>query len=168
MGAMEHDRHTAVETDAVLFLDFDGVLHPCGCTADQLFCRVDILQDWLRRRPGIDVVISSTWRTQRTVGELASFFASDLQPRVIGVTPGFMRDNWEQFGGEPPPTRHARHAEVKAWLRRSEAPWRRWAALDDQPWLYRPFTRELVVCDHRVGLTHDELRKLDEVLGFTS
>ena len=52
-----------------------------------------------------------------------------------------------------------------AWLRQSAKPWRRWAALDDQPSLYRPFTRELVVCDHHVGLTHAELKALDAVLG---
>ena len=167
MRATGDARLSSIETDAVLFLDFDGVLHPNGCSADQLLCRLGLLQDWLRRRPGVDVVISSTWRTQRTVGELASFFACDLQPRVIGVTSRLMHDHCEQFDGEPPPARHARHAEVMAWLRKSQEPWRRWAALDDQPWLYRPFVRELVVCDHRVGLTHDELRKLDEVLGFT-
>lgn len=158
-------RLSAVETDAVLFLDFDGVLHPYGCAADQFFCRLGLLQDWLRHRPGVDVVISSTWREARSVGELASIFACDLRPRVISVTPRFMHESWDQFGGEPPPPRHPRHAEVMAWLRQSAKPWRRWAALDDQSWLYRPFARELIVCDHHVGLTDAELKALDAVLG---
>lgn len=150
--------------DAVVFVDFDGVLHPYGCAEDAYFCRLEIFEGWLRRRPGVDVVISSTWRETRSVSELTAFFADDLKQRVIGVTPLFIQDSWEQFDGEPPPPRFARHIEVLRWLVQSSTPWRRWAALDDQSLLYKPFTRELVICDGRVGLTQLELDKLDDVL----
>ena len=151
---------------SVLFLDFDGVLHPFGCWVDRHFCRLPLLEVWLRRRPAVDVVITSTWRVQHTFEELRSKFAQDLQLRVVGVTPQFMRDAWEQYDGEPPPPGHERHAEVLRWLALSEGPRRRWAALDDQPGLYKPLTEQLVLCDGKVGLTEFELDKLDRVLGF--
>lgn len=50
----------------VLFLDFDGVTHPEVCTAEQLFCCLPLIEEVLRRRPGVDIVISSSWRANTT------------------------------------------------------------------------------------------------------
>lgn len=147
-----------------LFTDFDGVLHPEGCSVDLLFNRLDLLQDWLRARIGVEVVISSSWRTAHPIDELRSFFAEDLQERIVGVTPEYMKIDWSQFDGEAPPPRHARHAEILHWLKSRSDPWRPWAALDDQPWLFKPFTRQLVVCDRTTGLTTVQLEALDHLL----
>lgn len=81
--------------DAVVFVDFDGVLHPYGCPEAVHFCRLELFEGWLRRRPQVDVVISSTWRETRSVAEWTLFFADDLKQRVIGVTPLFMQQSWE-------------------------------------------------------------------------
>lgn len=153
----------AVE-QGLLFIDFDGCVHPYGCSIDKYFCHLTLLEDWLRRRPGVDVVISSSWREVHPLDEMRSFFSEDLQGRIIGATPILKRDAWEQYGGEPPPTRFERELEVMRWLHDSGKSWRPWVALDDQAWLFRPFSKHLVLCDGRVGLTQRELDQVDLVL----
>jgi len=149
----------------LLFIDFDGCMHPYGCSIDKYFCRLALLEDWLRRRPGVDVVISSSWREVHPLDEMQSFFSNDLQKRIVGATPVIWRDSWAQYDGEPPPVRFEREAEVTRWLHGNGAPWRPWAALDDQAWLYKPLNKRLVLCDGKVGLTQRELDQVDLVLG---
>lgn len=149
----------------LLFLDFDGVMHPYGCSIDLYFCHIDLLEPWLRQRSRLDVVISSSWRDGHPFDEIQSYFSADLQQRIIGTTPILARESWEQHDGELPPMRFEREAEIRRWLARSEEPWRPWAALDDQAWLFKPFCPHLVVCDGRVGLTQRELDQADAVLG---
>lgn len=48
----------------ILFLDFDGVLHPEHCHESKHFCCLPVLEDALRQAPEWQVVISSTWRLQ--------------------------------------------------------------------------------------------------------
>ena len=122
---------------SVLFLDSDGVCHPFRCPVDQLFCHLEMLEDWLRRRPGVDVVISSSWREVHPFDEMQSFFSEDVQSRVIGVTPQYARDGWAQVDIERPAPTHVRHIEVLRWLVWSPEPGHPWAALDDEVELYR-------------------------------
>jgi hypothetical protein len=61
----------------ILFLDVDGVLHPEGPSREPKFCRLPLLEEWLRGRPGVEVVISSSWREVHPFEELVSFFAED-------------------------------------------------------------------------------------------
>jgi len=148
----------------ILFLDFDGVMHPFGCTIALYFCRLELLEAWLRQRPGLDVVISCSWREAHPLDEMRSYFSEDLQPRVIGATPVVKRDEWAQYGGEPPPLRFEREMEVLSWLRESGEPWRPWVAVDDQAWLFKPFCERLVVVDGSVGLTERDLDAVDQAI----
>ena len=150
----------------ILFLDFDGVLHPDRSPVDKLFCRLGLLQEWLRRRPGVDVVISSSWREAHPLDELRSFFDDDMQSRIVGVTPNLKVGDWAQVDGEFPPTRFGRQLEVLQWLRTSSEPWRPWAALDDQAWMFRPLEPRLVVCDPAIGLASENLAAVDRILGI--
>ncbi len=147
----------------LLALDFDGVMHPDGASVDRYFCHLPLLEDWLRRRPGIDVVISSSWREKHPLDEMVSYFSEDLRPRIVGATPVIKRDSWAQYDGEPPPVRFEREAEVLRWLHSSGSAWMPWAALDDQAWRFKPFNPRLVVCDGKVGLTGRELARLDAI-----
>ena len=146
----------------LLFLDFDGCMHPARCTVDRYFCHLARLEHWLRHQLGVDIVISSSWRETHPLDETRSYFSRDLQQRIVGATPVIRRDSWAQYDGEPPPVRFEREAEVTRWLHESGAPWRPWMALDDQAWLYEPRDPRLVLCDGKVGLTQ---RELDQVVG---
>ncbi len=149
----------------LLFLDFDGVCHPERSDVDQFFRRSElVLEPWLRQRPDVEVVISSSWRETYSMTEMREFFSDDLKSRFISSTPVFRRDEWAQRDGEPVPEGHEREAEIRRWLHQSAAPSRPWVALDDQPWRFKSSCKTLVVCDGRVGLTERELELVDEVL----
>ena len=151
----------------LLFLDFDGVCHRLGAPVDELFRRSEaLLEPWLRERPGVDVVVSSSWRESKEypLEAMRGFFGSDLRARLVGTTPVIRHDEWAQFDGELGPTRFERELEVRRWLAGSGQPWRPWAALDDVAALYRPDCKNLVVCDGRQGMTANDLVTVDAIL----
>ena len=153
----------------ILALDFDGVLHPVTTTTEPKFCRLDLLERWLRERPTVDVVISSSWREVHSLDFMQSFFADDLQPRVIGATPlahRLLGPSWFGSDAERAVAIGERQYEIEQWNAESDAPARPWAALDDDPSLFRPDCQTLVLCASEVGLTEAELEQLDAKFGF--
>lgn len=142
-----------------LFLDFDGVLHRYGCKPADLFSRLPLLEGWLLQHQDVNVVISSTWRLSKPLEELKGVFSPAIQPRIIGATP---KVDWSS------PERFPREAEVNMWLRASEEPWQPWVALDDQPWLFRPFNERVVLCDPDAALTEVELVRLSALVAACS
>ena len=83
----------------ILFLDFDGVTHPDPCDAGQHFTRLPLIEEVLRPYPACKIVISSSWRAVHPLDEMRTFFADDMRPRVIGVTPEYGgpggNDRWD-------------------------------------------------------------------------
>lgn len=150
----------------LLFLDFDGCMHPFGCAIDRYFCHLELLEAWLRRRPCVVVVISSSWRENHPLDEMQSYFSDDIQNRLIGTTPVFVRDTWAQFDIERQPHTHTRYIEILRWLAQNSAQGKRWAAVDDQAHLFTPDCDSLVLVDGRVGLTTYDLARADNVLGI--
>jgi len=76
------DQYLSMYCDSfILFLDFDGVTHPDGCRADDLFCQLPLIEGVLQRRPGVQVVISSSWRETRSLDVLRRYFRQDLRER---------------------------------------------------------------------------------------
>lgn len=142
----------------VLFLDFDGVMHPDRCEVDQLFCKLELLEVWLRNRPSVQVVVSSSWRVVHPIDEIRSYFSDDLQSRVLGVTP--------VFNQRPTPI-DERHHEILHWLRARPGEVYRWAILDDQCDRFPPGHPRLVVTDGLIGLTAADLLRVDHILDLT-
>lgn len=135
----------------VLFLDFDGVLHPAVCyDRSRLFCRRPLLESVLRKCPSVEVVISSTWRFDRTLADLRELFASDIQDRIVGMT-----GRWQEIQDEASSATYVRQAEVEHWMRASSRASKSWLALDDQPYLFRPFCENLIRTDPDVGLSEE-------------
>jgi hypothetical protein len=148
-----------------LFLDFDCTTHPLGCTPDRYFCRLKPLEAWLRVRPGVAVVISSSWRESHPLDEMHSYFSTDVQARVVGPTPVLKRDPWAQWDGEMSPPRFDREVEVLRWLHDNATVRSSWVTLEDHVSLYRPCNNHLVVCDGRIGLIQRDLDRVDAALG---
>ncbi|WP_110253399.1 HAD domain-containing protein [Undibacterium pigrum] len=144
----------------ILFLDFDGVLHPEPCHNEvQLFSCLPRLEAILRDYPAVQIVISSTWREGRSISEIRSYFSDDISARIIGVTPAWndIPDITEVIG-------YKRHAEIEGWLRYSGEPWQDWVAIDDKAYLFKPFLQNLVKTNPAKGL--DECAELDLRLRF--
>ena len=132
-----------------LFLDFDGVLHPEFCHESQHFCCLPQFESAVRHFPETNIVISSTWRHQRSLEQMREFFSADVANRVVGVTPAF-----NTLDSVPDALLgYEREAECEAWLRAQQRSHLPWLALDDRPWLFRPFSRSLFRVDGQTGLT---------------
>ena len=88
---------------SLLFLDFDGTLHPEPCYRDGSLCRRPLFEAVIREAPDVEIVITSTWRDTRDLATLRGFFSNDIAARVIGVTP-----SWQDL----PETRRRDQADV--------------------------------------------------------
>ena len=146
----------------ILFLDFDGVLHPEPCYRDEeLFCRRDLFESVVRDFPQLEIVISSTWRANRDLETLQGFFSPDVARCIVGVTPSF-RDLQELVGviGW-----YLRHVEIEGWLRQQQRAHEPWIALDDRAYWFKPFIPNLVQCDGNTGLDEQVAETLRQKLG---
>lgn len=139
-------RHTSAIQ--ILFVDFDGVLHPELCHESKHFMHRDTFEDVVRAFPQISLVISSTWRLKRPLHMLKELFSEDVAARVIGATPLYaeLEDVPETLEG------YQREAECRFWLRQHECTAQEWLALDDRSWNFRPFNRNVFLVDGDVGL----------------
>jgi hypothetical protein len=131
----------------ILFLDFDGVLHPDPCFDEaQLFERGPHLAESLAPFPEVAIVLSTSWRTQRTFDELAAALPAGLRERVLDVTPPFT------LAGTPATlVPYRRQAECMQWLRTHGHAKTPWLALDDRASLFEPYCEQLVLCESTVG-----------------
>ena len=135
----------------ILFLDFDGVLHPAGAGSVK-FSQLGLLADFLREpeQADIRIVVSSTWRQIHSLNRLRGLFPADLQARIVGCTP--VLDEYD--------TDFERGEEIEAWL--EERPrGAAWVALDDDaggfPARLKP---HVVFTDGHMGLTTEDVASL--------
>lgn len=143
----------------ILFLDFDGVLHPrpvIGRSSDSgLFSCLELLEDVLRQLPHVEVVISSAWRTTHTLDHMRHYFSKDLRDRVIGMTPEPPLENVPEHLSD-----YTRHAECVAWLAQHRPAGEPWLAIDDMAEDFAPRCRQLLLIDGWVGLDAESAARL--------
>lgn len=132
----------------ILFLDFDGVLHPEHdgepTPAEQVFCHLPRFESVMRDFPNIEIVISSMWRYEFTLDQLRARFSPDIAARIIGVTP-----KTERIDGKYLPAR--REGEILDWLATTSCESTPWIALDDADWQFQRHRDRLVVCSWYIG-----------------
>lgn len=130
--------------DHVLFLDFDGVLHPEGCGPDMEFCFMPQFGQVMQHvdpSGEVPIVISSMWRFNEPLDKLREFFPDRLRHQIVGVTPEIHRP-LESIGTawDRDSTLHAKPAgwergqrqrEIEAWMQ-TYSPAGKWLALDDR------------------------------------
>ncbi|HYD75223.1 HAD domain-containing protein [Ramlibacter sp.] len=133
----------------VLYLDFDGVLHPATCEPDQRFSRAAALAQALAQFD-CELVISSSWRFAVPWPDLLQLLPAELVPRVSGCT------------GEAVIGRHAREREILAHVRGLSGAID-WRALDDCDWDFGDRTR-LIACDPNAGFGDLQARALADWL----
>lgn len=142
----------------ILFLDFDGVLHPQHdgepTPEDRVFCHLHRFETIMRDFPMVEIVISSMWRYQFSLDELRARFSPDIADRIIDATP-----QTERTEGEYLPAR--REGEILDWLAAAGREGSPWIAIDDAAWQFQQHRDKLVACTWYVGMddtTETQLR----------
>lgn len=138
----------------ILFLDFDGVLHPFD-HPHGVFTLLPEFERVMRDFPEVDIVISSSWREAYTLDELRALFSLDMAQRIIGVTPVLL--DHDQV--------YVRETEIRAWLRDAGRETESWVAIDDFEWFFSPQCANLVLTDTRTGFDERVERELRKRLG---
>lgn len=124
----------------LLFLDFDGVLHPNLCSPSLYFCEGKRLRSSIGdSSAGLEVVISSSWRFHYTIDRLKAKLPSSVSQLVIGATP------------QVAPGKHQRFREIAAFLENyPKAP--DWRALDDAAFEFPKKCPQLILCNGKTGI----------------
>jgi hypothetical protein len=172
--------------EKIIFLDFDGVLNsqlffenesqsdrykrsekdaPHGCW--DLDKRAIRLLNDIISSSGADVVVSSTWRYNRTLGDLQSVLDYvGFGGKVIGATP-MLEFNQDDYVMSVP-----RGCEIDMWIRAYTAKKRRtnsarhlkYVIIDDDPDMLYKQRNNFVKTDPYVGLTPTTAREALKVL----
>lgn len=136
----------------ILFLDFDGVLHPSPSGELGIFCHLERFEAILRAHPTVEFVISSSWRLTYPEDVIVGIFADDIQSRIIGMTPE-IKDNFQ----------YPRHAEILAWLD-GAAYHGPWIALDDAADEFPESCENLLLCEVEIGFDEMLAQRLRRIL----
>lgn len=126
----------------VVFLDFDGVLHPLRERHTRPFCNLPRFEAVMRRAPAASIVVASSQREGRTLARLRAPFAVDIATRIVGATPVLPVASAADLAG-------SRHREILAYL--DAYPAGEWIAVDDDATLYAPGLANLLLCDDGFG-----------------
>ena len=147
----------------ILFLDFDGVLHPWDpktqLSEQQMFSLKPLLENTLRTFPNVEIVITSSWRQKYSLEKLRHLFSPEFSQRIIGVTPPSRRDSRGRYPNG------CRGQEILQWLYQNRRNVDQWLALDDLEWMFEPSLRHrLILCDSAIGLTDQKINELEQRL----
>lgn len=132
----------SIHMKKILFLDFDGVLHFDG---GALFSRLGLLEKHLLQMPGVEIVISSSWREEQSIEELKNYFPTTIRDQIVDVTPT-LGDGYDRGG---------RQREIQAYLDSAGLDNKNcsWIALDDVQIFFEENWPHLILTDSNQGFT---------------
>lgn len=141
----------------ILFLDFDGVLHPSFARGKNHFSSLPLLWQLLSACPDIEVVFSTSWREDYPVEKLIQLVTQRGGERYIerfsGATPciatGIGTNNTAQL--------FPREIECQLWLHGNGQLDRDWLALDDFQENFSPDCPNLFLINKMTGLVSDQM-----------
>ena len=151
----------------VLFLDYDGVLHPDAAyltrrgpvlrAEGELFMWAPILVELLRPYPDVQIVLSTSWVRMLGFGRARDYLPVDLRSRVIGGT-------WHSAMGRHAEGSHrsestwftesSRYEQIARFISRAGGRANHWLAIDDDAEEWADSQRlRLVETDGDTGLS---------------
>ena len=139
----------------LVFLDFDGVMHPAGCDTSRYFCQRGLFEAVMREHPAARIVITSTWRQAYPMAEIKRFFSPDIGERIVGKTPTHEDEDDE----------HIRYREIGAVLRNPKVAGASWIAIDDSEFEFPERCPNLLLCDPDRGFDEAAAQELRARLG---
>jgi hypothetical protein len=146
----------------ILFLDYDGVLHPDPCPDERrLFENAHRLARVMEDFPEVGIVLSTSWRNVRPEKDLLGPLPSLLRDRILGSTPKFS-DCFAAAARIP----YRRHAECEQWLQTHCMADARWWALDDRAEWFAPYCENLLECDSWRGFDDRMSARLHSTLSL--
>ena len=128
----------------VLFVDFDGVLHPTT-HGSNLLSQLPLLESAIESHD-CALVISSSWRFHLEIDDLKKHFSSSVQNKIVGVT------------GDAYIGAYARFHEINAYVDLHGVS--DWRALDDSYWEFPDKCPNLIRCNPNTGVTVFEINQL--------
>lgn len=144
----------------IIFLDFDGVLHPEPCMDEALlFENAPRLADALAPYLRVFLVLSTAWRHASNYEQLLAPLPPLLARRVIGVTP-----NFSDFLPDPTLIPYRRQAECMRWMLQNRLQGQAWLALDDRPSEFVPYCENLIACHPQTGFDESASARLSSAL----
>jgi hypothetical protein len=134
----------------ILFLDFDGVLHPSSLDSGPLFSKASLLSMALYDID-LPIVISSSWRFTHSIKELKGKLPTEIAKKIIDVT------------GPAVIGKHPRYNEIINYLANQNdiADWR---ALDDSYWEFPSPCPQLIRCNSNTGINIREINAITDWL----
>lgn len=162
----------------ILFLDFDGVLHPDAVYLERgrpvlhaegtLFMWAPLLADMLSKYPHVQIVLSTSWARHFGFARARDFLPEQLRHRAIGATwHSAMAGNtigWNSRSSSTWWDNVDRFEQIKRWVNRAGVV--EWVAIDDQPLGWADADRgKLIQTDSNFGLSDaDILVRLEQCL----
>jgi len=138
--------------EKLLFLDFDGVLHPSHFAGEAPFSRALLLEETLALFSP-KIVISSSWRFTHNLEKLQKTVPVFISSLIIGAT------------GAAIVGKHPRFSEIQNYLR-GYGPVD-WKALDDSYWEFPNPCPRLIRCNPNTGINDRQILELNQWLGHT-
>lgn len=135
--------------EKLLFLDFDGVLHPTHFAGESPFNKVGLLEEALLEAAP-KIVISSSWRFTHQLEKINKLLPSGISKLIIGTT------------GAPVIGKHPRFQEIQAYLKVHGSS--DWKALDDSYWEFPSPCPELIRCNPNTGISDKQILELHKWL----
>ena len=135
--------------EKLLFLDFDGVLHPSHFAGENPFSRAALLEQTLALFSP-KIVISSSWRFTHPLEKLQKTVPDFISAHIIGAT------------GAAVVGKHPRFIEIQNYLR-GYGPVD-WKALDDSYWEFPNPCPRLIKCNPNTGITERQILELNQWL----
>lgn len=136
------------DSKVIVFLDFDGVLHPINARGDGHFCYMEDFLDLMDEFPSIEIVISSSWRSAMDFGVLKSMLDRHGD-KVIGTTRDIMK----------PKDGYWRMHEILGWIEDHEYQGK-WIAIDDSGREFPHDYPNLFLTESNIGLDEDAMFEL--------
>ena len=88
----------------IIYLDFDGVLHPACPTETNQFCALPYFESVIEpfvKEKNIKIIISSSWRMYYGIENLIDIFKNDIiKKSIIGTTPMIKHINNKYYRSE--------------------------------------------------------------------
>ena len=136
--------------EKILFLDFDGVLHPTTSPQHLLFSKAEPLAEVLSKNP-CKIIISSSWRFHHEIKAMKNLLPKPISHLIHGFTGQAHIGEWPRYN------------EIKNYMIDQEI-LANWRAIDDSFLEFPKYCEELILCQGKDGITEKQLIELSKWL----